>query len=982
MKLHGREIRLAWLSMLLMFTPSGRCAAELRTIRFGQTPGEHSGRAVQGKGVFFASHAFSRVVCSSRGVWVSDGVADSLILSRPPDASPAYAVAAAIVRGLRGDAYDAILIADPGVGNARGRVQVYFGGPLDEVPDMAFEGESPGSLFGASVAYAGDTNHDGFGDFLVGAPGSSAGTGQAYLYFGSASGGILAAVLNGEATSDLFGADVCGIGRFNSDHFSDFAVGSPGAEGGHGQVAVFLGGVQPPMNPTTTLAPTSTGSYAERLRFGATLAAGDLNGDGFDDLAVGAPGWNGERGQVSAFLGGLTLPSMPYLSIAGEETFEHLGAALAIDSLRISDNADLVVGRPGASSGRGRISVLFGGSAMGDTPDLDQDGVSVDDRFGSAVGGLPDFVGNEGGRVLIGAPLHDGLAANAGAAYSLSVGAPLRITSTTPPRGWLSFNPYGISFTVDLNWPIAQDSLSPDWVFIHGSEYGTIFVNSVEPTEAPNRFRVNANGVRIGELLHFGLTTHVVSAAGVHLARPYVWRSRVTTFPPSALDYAPVQVSIPVPSPSYAFVGATPTAQMALAVSGADSLLLLNFDGNRMIQSGSVATGDSSVAVTLLDLDHSGSLELATADYRDGTLSLYSGLTLQRQSTPVGTGPNQILVSDFNGDGWSDLLVGLTEVPTGTAGYTVLLGGQGQLQPAGTYGVLGTLARFQALDLDNDGDIDVAASTVSPPMLHLLRNRGDGQFTYADTLAAPNGTQFGAMVAGDLDDDHWEDLLVLGTGSANEVLYYRNLGGSFALDRRFAIWSPGRSICVGPLRGGMPDANPSLDIAVGTEDGWIRVLVDPLSAEALQLTFDVTSLDPAPVCDVVLSALNFDQALDIIACTTTGEITALLSHYATDTTAEDVSLVAPRLEVRPNPFRGSVQFRITAINPGAVRADILDVQGRRIRTFGPVPVSGRSRLELLWDGRTQRGGRASHGVYILLVTTPDTTWQRKITLLR
>jgi FG-GAP repeat len=87
------------------------------------------------------------------------------------------------------------------------------------------------SQYGESVAFAGDVNHDGFDDVLVGAPGYSEGEpfeGLAFLYYGSPGGLLAAPVYSVGANRDHsnFGLSVASAGDVNSDGFSDIIIGA------------------------------------------------------------------------------------------------------------------------------------------------------------------------------------------------------------------------------------------------------------------------------------------------------------------------------------------------------------------------------------------------------------------------------------------------------------------------------------------------------------------------------------------------------------------------------------------------------------------------------------------------------------------------------------------------------------------------------------------------------------------------------------
>src|SRR5204862_215184 len=99
-------------------------------------------------------------------------------------------------------------------------------------PHRVLEGTAAGDRFGISVAGAGDVNGDGFADLVVGAyfssPGGRMSTGTASMYLGSG-GGISSTphrVLEGTTPGDCFGISVAGAGDVNGDGFADLIVGA------------------------------------------------------------------------------------------------------------------------------------------------------------------------------------------------------------------------------------------------------------------------------------------------------------------------------------------------------------------------------------------------------------------------------------------------------------------------------------------------------------------------------------------------------------------------------------------------------------------------------------------------------------------------------------------------------------------------------------------------------------------------------------
>jgi hypothetical protein len=220
---------------------------------------------------------------------------------------------------VNGDGIDDLTIgasqADPDGKSSAGESYIVFGteagfaasldlSALDGSNGFRLDGIDAGDGSGFSVAAAGDVNGDGFDDLIVGAPGAGpdgdAYAGESYVVFGTGAGfaarlelsaldGSNGFRLDGIDTYDNSGYSVAGAGDINGDGFDDLIVGAPGT-GGESYV-VF--GRDAGFAASLDLSALD-GSSGFRLdagggRSGASVAgAGDVNGDGTDDLIVGA----------------------------------------------------------------------------------------------------------------------------------------------------------------------------------------------------------------------------------------------------------------------------------------------------------------------------------------------------------------------------------------------------------------------------------------------------------------------------------------------------------------------------------------------------------------------------------------------------------------------------------------------------------------------------------------------------------------------
>ena len=156
--------------------------------------------------------------------------------------------------------------------------------------------------------------------------------------------------------------------RFDGDGFADLAVGAPLENGNgadSGRVRIHAGG---PGGLSGPAARTLTGAQAG-ARFGAALAALDWDGDGTRDLAVGAPGAAGGSGRVFIYLGpviGGSGAADAVISVGpGSSVLEdgEIGSSLATADFDGDGPDDLVIGAPGAAGGSGAAIVLFGGAS-------------------------------------------------------------------------------------------------------------------------------------------------------------------------------------------------------------------------------------------------------------------------------------------------------------------------------------------------------------------------------------------------------------------------------------------------------------------------------------------------------------------------------------------------------------------------------------------------------------------------------------------
>ncbi len=397
--------------------------------------------------------------------------AASFIGEAPYDNSGAKLSAAGDVNG---DGYDDFFISAPqndDSGENAGKIYLIFGKSAGWSRDqnlsqarVSFLGEWANDNAGMALAYVGDVNGDGYDDFAVGAPYSDDGgenIGKIYLFFGHSGKWKTQYYLaeapvsfRGEKEEDNAGLAISFAGDVNGDGYGDFLIGAPlNSVGGEnaGKAYLILGRTE--WKPQMRLSQANTGFVGEDKgdRAGTTLAyIGDINNDGYDDFAIGAPdnSYLGEAaGQAYLFLGrsagwpkNVDLSQAP-VSFVGEGKGENVGSSLSFAGDVNGDEADdFLIGAKGpgpTGKSPGKCYLVLGSTApqvsarktqktlpqtwKKQTP-LPQVSVTIEgerkkEHFGVSVSGVEDTNGDGLDDFLVGASRNGEAGKKAGKSY-------------------------------------------------------------------------------------------------------------------------------------------------------------------------------------------------------------------------------------------------------------------------------------------------------------------------------------------------------------------------------------------------------------------------------------------------------------------------------------------------------------------------------------------------------------------------------------
>lgn len=336
---------------------------------------------------------------------------------------------------MNGDGYADVIVGAPkynGGQTEEGRVYVYHGSAsgLSTSVAWSFESNQAGARLG-SASSVGDVNGDGYGDVIVGASAYSneqSDEGRAYVFHGSVSGLEASPgwIVESNQASANFGTRVGTAGDVNRDGYTDAIVGALHYDNGEmdeGRVYVYHGSA----SGLSAAADWTAESNQAGAEFGhGANTAGDVNGDGYADIVIGAPyGDYGEidEGRVFVYYGSASgLNATPAWTAESDQANAKFGNWVSSAGDVNGDGyADVIIGALRYDNGEaieGRAYIYYGSdSGLSIAADWTAGSNQDEARFGNSVGAAGDVNGDGYADIIVGAPYYDNDQADEGHAF-------------------------------------------------------------------------------------------------------------------------------------------------------------------------------------------------------------------------------------------------------------------------------------------------------------------------------------------------------------------------------------------------------------------------------------------------------------------------------------------------------------------------------------------------------------------------------------
>jgi len=671
--------------------------------------------------------------------------------------------------------------------------------PLSSTPDWVKESNSTSAAFGISVSTAGDVNGDGYDDVIIGAhrfSGELVNQGKAYLFYGSAVGLNSEPAWTAVGTSEkrYFGWNVSNAGDINNDGFSDVLIVSsldyPG-EYTFGAIYAYYGSA----SGLSSVPDWTNFNYSE---FTIAAGAGDINGDGYDDIILSRP-------KVGPHFMGIVY--LYYGSASGLEinqawSFIATSAGRGLSSagdVNGDGYGDIIISAyyEPPIMGYTDKSILFLGSAEGFSQSPSW---SKSNCYGESVSGGGDINGDGYDDVIIG----DGRC-SPGAVYihygsvgGISADADRTISGSDPNARFGS----SVSNTGDINADGysdiiigARNDLDTGKAFVYyGSDSGPV-ENSVEVFQSDQiNDQFGADVSSAGDVNNDGFSDVMIGAPSYSNGesgegRVLVYYGSANLTPPVIINLSPHQNAIDVSKSS------------DITVAFGENMNSSTINNSNIKVYGSLS-GYKNCFITY-DAFQKKAIINPDIDFKTGEdisitltsgIQSYSGISLipfVYQFTAEATGgtgiftevsvidstlpyPTSITAGDVDQDGDIDLLIG-----KGSSIKIYKNNGEGFFSE---FSEINEIGFIKPGDIDNDGDLDLIQSNEG--ILKTFLNDGNGIFTYHNSGYGSAG-EFA-----DFDGDGDIDIAYNGIYSLSSnlnIIIEKNNNGVFSVDTVYNI---------------------------------------------------------------------------------------------------------------------------------------------------------------------------------------------------
>ncbi|MCK4523769.1 FG-GAP repeat protein, partial [candidate division WOR-3 bacterium] len=351
-------------------------------------------------------------------------------------ASAHYGKSVSSAGDVNGDGYSDIIIGALYYSNGEtneGAAFVYYGGNtgLSLTADWMGESNQIDAYYGESVSSAGDVNGDGYSDILVGASYYDNGEvdeGAAFVYYGSSSGLSGSADWMGESNqaSAHYGKSVSSAGDVNGDGYSDVIVGAylyDNGQSNEGTAFVYYGG-----NTGLSLTADWIGESDQAVAYYgySVSSAGDVNGDGYSDIIIGSFLYdNGQSNEGAAFVyhgssSGLSITA-DWIGERDQASARYGSSVSSAGDVNGDGYSDIIVGAyyyDNGQSNEGAAFVYYGGSSgLSDSANWMGESDQTSSIYGGNVSSADDVNGDGYSDIIVGAYCYDNGESDEGAAF-------------------------------------------------------------------------------------------------------------------------------------------------------------------------------------------------------------------------------------------------------------------------------------------------------------------------------------------------------------------------------------------------------------------------------------------------------------------------------------------------------------------------------------------------------------------------------------